>query len=193
MVVPAGTTTVGTARVRDASAPIGYAQKKLAEKFGTKPHTDFDDIASGGGADAIANSIARSARAAAQIGTPTTMGKTIAGLTKAKAPKYRNTKCEHGGIKFDSIRERARWFHLIQLQAAGEIRNLKLQVPFLLAGETLVGGKKVRARKYVADFVYETADGKTVVEDVKGFLTAMYKFKRHLMKTIHNIDIVEIK
>ncbi|MBR8152771.1 DUF1064 domain-containing protein, partial [Burkholderia vietnamiensis] len=54
-------------------------------------------------------------------------------MTKPKRPpKYRNTRCEHNGIKFDSEKERSRWFHLIQLQAAGVIRNLQLQVPFVL-------------------------------------------------------------
>jgi Protein of unknown function (DUF1064) len=191
MVVPAGTTTVGTARVREDRASVGYAQKKLAEKFGTKPHSEFDELADG---NAIARSIAQSARTASEIGAPTPMGKTIARLTKpTKASKYRNTKCEHDGVKFDSQRERSRWFHLIQLQAAGEIRDLRLQVPFVIAEAAVVAGKKRRARTYVADFVYLTAAGDQVVEDVKGMQTPMYQFKRHLMKTVHGIDILEVK
>jgi len=31
-----------------------------------------------------------------------------------------------------------------------------------------------------------------VVEDVKGFKTEMYKLKRHLVKEIHGIEVVEI-
>ncbi len=195
MVVPSGTTTVGTARVReDMTVGRDSQQRALARKFGTLPNSEFDEIAAGVGADPIALSISRSARAAAEIGAPTPMSSAIAGMTKpAKPPKYRNTKCEHEGIKFDSQRERSRWFHLIQLQAAGEIRELRLQVPFVIAPPAVVAGKKRRARTYVADFVYLTAAGEQVVEDVKGMQTAMYQFKRHLMKTVHDIDIVEIQ
>lgn len=114
-------------------------------------------------------------------------------ITPKKAPKYRNTKCEHDGIKFDSLKERAHWFRLVERLAAGEICDLELQVPFVIAEATVIAGKKKRARRYIADFVYfVTATGEHVVEDVKGMKTAMYEFKRHLMKTVHNIEIVEI-
>lgn len=195
MVVPDGTTNVGTACVReDLSVGRDSQQRALSRKFGTKPNSEFDEIADGVGADPIARSVAQSAHEAALIGEPTPLGKTIANLTKpVRASKYGNTKCEHAGIKFDSQRERSRWFHLIQLQAAGEIRDLQLQVPFVIAPAAIVSGKKRRARTYVADFVYSTSAGAQIVEDVKGMKTAMYLFKRHLMKTMHDIDIVEIR
>ena len=171
MVVPPGTTMVGTARVRDDTRPtMTTAQRRIYEKTGNPPQTsaldDSDDPF------------------AAQ---PVLMA------APKKPAKYRNTKCEHNGIKFDSKREMARWHELVQMQARGEISDLRLQVPFQLAGPAVVAGKKRRAREYVADFVYVTAAGEIVVEDVKGMLTPMYQFKRHLMKTVHNIDIVEIK
>lgn len=46
--------------------------------------------------------------------------------------------------------------------------------------------------RYVADFVWEEG-GKTVVADVKGVAVDVYKVKRHLMKAVHGIDILEIR
>ncbi|MFD1556012.1 DUF1064 domain-containing protein [Paraburkholderia silviterrae] len=186
MVVPAGTKTVGTARVRDDALPVGYAQRKLAEKFGTQPAHGFDEIADG--AD---SSTAR---------TPAYRRDAVPSLGMAKprkAPKYRNSKCEHNGIKFDSEKERSRWFHLIQLQAAGRIRDLQLQVPFVLTErKRRDDGTWERASKYVADFVYiDVATGKQVVEDVKSIATRKnrtYVQKRKQMLAVHDITIKEI-
>ncbi|WP_404987933.1 DUF1064 domain-containing protein [Caballeronia sp. LZ043] len=118
-----------------------------------------------------------------------------AGATKPA--KYRNTKCEHDGIKFDSQKEMSRWFHLIQLKASGLIRDLRLQVPYVLtARKQRDDGTWERASKYVADFVYFDVDaGKEVVEDVKSVATRKnrtYIQKRKQMLAVHNITIKEI-
>ncbi|WP_244125136.1 DUF1064 domain-containing protein, partial [Burkholderia gladioli] len=177
MRIDAGTTRVGTATIRDDSRPaMTTAQRRIYERTGVPPQTAaLDDPL-----DPFARApLGRDSEAVVTL--PRQQG------------KYRNTKCEHEGVKFDSQKERSRWFHLIQLQAAGMIRDLRLQVPFVIAAPTVIGGKKKRARTYVADFVYiDAKTGETVVEDVKGFKTAMYEFKRHLMKTVHGIEIVEI-
>jgi hypothetical protein len=47
-----------------------------------------------------------------------------------------------------------------------------------------------REVSYVADFVY-TQDGKTIVEDTKGFKTKDYIIKRKLMLYVHGIRIKE--
>lgn len=70
-------------------------------------------------------------------------------------------------------------------QKAGEISNLRLQVPY----ELNPGG--THSLKYYADFVY-LQDGKEVVVDVKGFSTKLYKKKRSLMLQVHGIEIREI-
>lgn len=190
---PEGTKTVGTARVREDLTPGRDSQHRaLASKFGTTPPSEFDDIANGMGAPSIAASIAGSARATAQIGSAAPLGAVLQGLTKpAKQTKYRNTKCESNGIKFDSKREMARWQELVQMQARGEISELELQVPFVLAPAVEIGGRKRPALRYVADFVYERA-GETVVEDVKGRVTEGYRIKRHLMAA-RGITINEVK
>ncbi|MBP0589298.1 DUF1064 domain-containing protein [Paraburkholderia sp. LEh10] len=179
MVVPAGTTTVGTARVRDDSRPtMTTAQRRIYEKTGVPPQSSaLDDFYADDPFAAQAPSLC---------------------MAKAKKPpKYRNTKCEHNGIKFDSEKERSRWFHLIQLQAAGQISDLELQVPFILTErKKRDDGKWERASKYVADFVYiDTATGKRVVEDVKSEATRKnrtYIQKRKQMLDKHDITIKEI-
>ncbi|WP_409076975.1 DUF1064 domain-containing protein [Paraburkholderia sp. FT54] len=84
-----------------------------------------------------------------------------------------------------------RWHDLVQMQARGEISELELQVPFVLADPVVIAGRKRPALRYVADFVYEQ-DGKTVVEDVKGRVTEGYRIKRHLMAA-RGITIKEVK
>ncbi|MDR5736153.1 DUF1064 domain-containing protein [Caballeronia sp. LZ025] len=167
--VPEGTKNVGTARVREGGVPaMTTAQRRIYEKTGVPPQTAaLDDPLDPFAGPAV-----------------------ITG--KAKKPtKYRNTKCEADGIKFDSLRERARWFELIQQQARGEIAKLELQVPFVLAEPVVIGGRKRPALRYVADFVYERA-GERVIEDVKGRITEGYRIKRHLMAA-RGLTIVEIK
>ncbi|WP_323620078.1 DUF1064 domain-containing protein [Burkholderia anthinoferrum] len=176
----------------------GSASRQLMQQTGVQPPSEFDDIADGIGAPAIATSIARSADVASQIGAPAPLSKAIACLTKpAAAPKYRNRKCEHEGIRFDSEKERARYFELVRMQAAGLIRELRLQVPYVLT-ERLQrdNGTWERASKYVADFVYvDGATGKQVVEDVKSPITrknATYIQKRKTMLAVHGITIKEV-
>lgn len=55
----------------------------------------------------------------------------------------------------------------------------------------MIQGKAKRSLIYRADFAY-VENGSKVVEDVKGKLTEGYKIKRHLMKTVHGIEIKEI-
>ena len=45
---------------------------------------------------------------------------------------------------------------------------------------------------YIADFVYKDKDGKTIVEDTKGFRTETYLIKRKLMLFIHGVKIHEV-
>ena len=97
--------------------------------------------------------------------------------------KYMAKKCQVDGIKFDSLKEARRYQELRLLERAGKIADLRLQVPFfLLPAQRDENGNVVeRAVKYIADFVYTGEDGKTVVEDVKGFRTKEYIIKRKLL------------
>lgn len=108
--------------------------------------------------------------------------------------KYNNKKITVDGQKFDSKKEASRYRDLRLLEKAGAIHDLRMQVKFTLipAQRDEATGKVVeRECSYKADFVYEE-DGKTVVEDVKGFRTKEYVIKRKLMLWRYGIRIREV-
>ena len=91
--------------------------------------------------------------------------------------KYRAVKTEVDGIMFDSKREAARYMELMLLQKAGEISHLELQPSFVC----MVNGHKIC--NYKADFRYFNANG-SVVEDVKGMKTPVYRIKKKLVEAL---------
>lgn len=101
--------------------------------------------------------------------------------------KYRNKKTIVDNITFDSKKEAMRYKHLKAFEKAGLIKELRLQVPYVLIDKTQYG----RVVKYIADFVY-IEDGQTVVEDVKGVRTDVYKLKKRLMAERYGIVIKEV-
>jgi len=110
--------------------------------------------------------------------------------------KYKNTKIEFNGLKFDSKKEYNRYLYLKSLQENGDISGLECQKPYvLIESKKLSNGKTERGIKYIADFFY--LDGLTpVIEDVKGFKKgsayAIFTIKRKLMLKEHGIEIREI-
>ena len=97
---------------------------------------------------------------------------------------------------FDSVKELRRYNELSLMQQAGEISGLEIQKPYeLIPKQKLSNGKTERNCQYIADFVYQK-DGKTIVEDVKGYRKgqayAVFVIKRKLMKYVHDIEITEI-
>lgn len=106
--------------------------------------------------------------------------------------KYRNTKVHWNGNTYDSKKEARRHAELLLLQRAGQITDLETQVKFELLPSQRIDGKVVeRSVGYVADFVYKQ-DGKTIVEDTKGFRTKEYILKRKMMLFFLGIRIKEI-
>lgn len=109
--------------------------------------------------------------------------------------KYRNTPVVIDGVRFDSKKESFRWRDLQMLEKGGWISQLERQVSYVLApGVKLAGEKRARpAIRYVADFrYYDCERGHFVVEDVKSPATAresVFRLKRHLMKSVHGIDV----
>ena len=98
-----------------------------------------------------------------------------------KTDKYKNKKVQIDMYVFDSKLESLRYKQLALLEQTGEIKNLKLQVPFLLQESFRKNGKTYRKIEYIADFVYEE-NGKTIVEDVKGIKTDVFKIKQKLFE-----------
>ena len=104
--------------------------------------------------------------------------------------KYHARKTTIDGIQFDSAKEAKRYTKLRDMQEAGEIQGLRLQVPFEILPSFECDGVKYRGMKYIADFVYYR-DGKQVVEDTKGWKTKEYRLKKKLMAYINHINIEE--
>ena len=106
--------------------------------------------------------------------------------------KYRSEPKTVDGIRFDSKKEANRYIVLKGMVETGEIWDLRRQVKFTLtkAGR-LPSGKWLRESSYIADFVYQTKNGR-VVEDVKGFKTKDYTLKKKMMWHIHQIEINEV-
>ena len=106
--------------------------------------------------------------------------------------KYKSKKVTVDGITFPSRKEYIRWCELVLLEKAGQVTDLKRQVKFELIPSQKIDGKVVeRACSYIADFVYKE-NGKTVVEDTKGFKTKDYIIKRKLMLWRYGIKISEV-
>ena len=93
--------------------------------------------------------------------------------------KYHSKKVAIDGHVFDSKKEADRYCELRLLERAGEISNLRLQPRYLLQPAFTCDGNAYRKIEYVADFEY-VENGRTVVEDVKGMRTEVYKIKKKL-------------
>lgn len=122
--------------------------------------------------------------------------------------KYHSRKVTVDGVTYDSTKEYRRFKELSLLERAGAIQNLQRQVKFVLVpaqrefcNEIYTKGRNKGCFKpgkllekecsYIADFVY-IQNGKTVVEDTKGFRTKDYIIKRKLMLWVHGIQIKEV-
>lgn len=104
--------------------------------------------------------------------------------------KYHAKKTVVDGITFDSRREADRYLVLKCMEEDGTIEDLRRQVRYELVPAFDVDGKHYRPVFYVADFVY-VEDGKTVVEDVKGLRTDVYKLKSKLFARRYGMSIKE--
>lgn len=132
------------------------------------------------------------------------------GFTRYKqGSKYLNKKIVVNGIEFASKKESRRYQDLLLLLNAGEISDLRLQVPYELIpaqkepptigskGGVHPGKTLERACTYVADFVYKDKDGKEIVEDVKGYkgdagAYRIFVIKRKLMLFFYGISVREV-
>ena len=114
----------------------------------------------------------------------------------SKRNKFNAQKIEKDGMKFDSVKEYKRYIELTAQMQRGEISELQCQIKFELAPKVKIAGEK-RAKpalRYFADFTY-LSNGVLIVEDVKSVVTrklASFRNKKHLMKSVHDIDIKEV-
>lgn len=117
---------------------------------------------------------------------------------KAATPattKYHNVKTVIDGITFDSKREAQHYAELKLRQKAGEISELRCQVPFDLLAPIMVQAAPCDAHaviaRYIADFVY-LENGAQRVVDAKGKRTALYALKRKWLLFQSGITIIEV-
>lgn len=106
-----------------------------------------------------------------------------------KPSKYGNKKTLYAGVVYDSKAEADFAQQLNLLKKASDIKlrvlDVKRQVPY----EVVVNGQKICT--YYADFVV-TYHGRTVIYDVKGVKTAVYRLKKKLVEALHGVKIKEI-
>lgn len=125
--------------------------------------------------------------------------------------KYRNRKCEADGYKFDSEKERKRYYELRLLEKAGEIHSLKVHPVYRFERHIGAGDWDTirldngRLLKYIPDFSYCRTTGldrpggfvknELIVEDVKSPMTRKlpaYRIKKALMRFWFGIEVKEI-
>lgn len=110
-------------------------------------------------------------------------------MWKHKQNKYRNVRAVDpvSGRRFQSKAELVRYQELKLEEFCGDITELELQPRFPI----VING--VKCFTYVADFKYKRS-GVLVVEDVKGFLTAVYRLKKKLFEALYApLKITEIR
>lgn len=115
---------------------------------------------------------------------------------KLRRSKYGNKRVTHDGMTFDSKAE-VRWWEQLKLrQMAGEISDLKRQVPFLLVINSVPvkirsdGYPKGRVCRYTADFTY-TEGGVRRILDVKGADDPASRLRRAVVEAIYGV-VVEV-
>jgi hypothetical protein len=130
-------------------------------------------------------------------------------LRVGRRSKYGAVKTLVDGVKFDSGREARRYQELKLLQKAGHIRNLELQPVFTLHAPTMDDDEPLpkpseRLGCYRGDFRYELSytvsrEGgppvehwRVVVEDVKGFKTPLYRWKKRHVEAQYGIEVAEV-
>ena len=108
--------------------------------------------------------------------------------------KFNAKRTTVGKLTFASKKESERYVFLKALEKAGKIKELELQPRFPI---TVVGadGCSHKICTYVADFRYKVGRGKkasSVVEDVKGVKTSVYRIKKKLVEAVYGIQVTEV-
>lgn len=109
-----------------------------------------------------------------------------------KQNKYHNKKVQYDEMTFDSKKEYSYYLKYKLMEQVGEIKDLKMQVPFTLIETFKLQDKTYRKTIYKADFTFIDKEGKYHVVDVKGMRTDVYKLKKKLMAWKYGIEIEEV-
>ena len=106
--------------------------------------------------------------------------------------KYNARRVKEDGHTFDSAAEHRRYKELKLLLAAGQITDLRVHPRYNLHAENKAHQKN-KIGSYVADFCYNAgANEQLLIEDVKGFRTPMYRWKKRHFEAEYDLKITEI-
>ena len=106
--------------------------------------------------------------------------------------KYHAQPLVLDNIRFASTKEAHRYQELKLLERAGQIFNLRLQPRYELR-VPLENGSTFQVGAYVADFAYwDLPKRQVVVEDVKGFKTPLYRWKKKHVEAQYGVQILEV-
>ena len=94
--------------------------------------------------------------------------------------KYGNRRFKADGFNWDSKAEYRRYCELRMLESAGMVSSLEVKPKFTLLPAFRHEGKRYSGITYIADFRY-TLEGEQIVEDCKGYATAVYELKKQLL------------
>lgn len=100
--------------------------------------------------------------------------------------KYRNHPVREDETEFDSKLEARRFRELKLMEKAGVISQIQVHKHWDLHVNNIKIGY------YEADFTYQEG-GQTVIEDTKGFITPIYRWKKKHVLAEYGIEIREIK
>lgn len=103
--------------------------------------------------------------------------------------KYHAQPTRVNGIRFDSKKEAERYEQLLLLERVGQITGLELHPRYALYA-LAQDGTVTKVADYIPDFRY-VENGRTVVEDVKGVRTPVYRLKKRWMLAQYGITILE--
>ena len=107
--------------------------------------------------------------------------------------KYNAKACVIDGIRFASQKEGQRYQELKLLEKAGQIHRIELQPRFPLSVKNQDHAGSVFIGAYRGDFSYYVkATHQRVVEDVKGYKTPLYRWKKKHVEAQYGVSIVEV-
>lgn len=107
--------------------------------------------------------------------------------------KYHAQATTVDNIRFHSQKEARRYQELKLLEKAGEIHSLSVQPRFPLMAIRESDGQRGHVGNYIGDFRYcERGSVALIVEDVKGFKTPLYRWKKKHVEAQYGIEIREV-
>lgn len=104
---------------------------------------------------------------------------------ETKKTKFHAYKVTINNIVFDSLNESRFYLKILEEKKNGLIKSFELQKPFLIVPPYEKNGKKIRKAEYLADFVITYKNGQTLVIDIKGVETDLFKIKKKFIEYLY--------